>query len=292
MSWLRLSVDCDAGYVEAVADLLDRLGAESVSVSSGDWEISLDMNMPERQQYWTHSLVSALLPPELDLDILIACLRNRIGGEHVRNPSITAVEDRDWVGESQRAHGAMLFGDRLCVCPTWSRPLPAAHTLIIDPGLAFGTGAHQTTALCLEWLCLQKIEGAGVIDYGCGTGILGMAAARLGARSVQAVDNDARALAAARENLCRNGLEQCVSLHLNGDTLEPAEVLVANILLDPLQQLASRFAELVVPGGGLAISGLLAVQVEDCLDAYRPWFNMNPPEFREEWVLLHGARRR
>jgi len=288
MSWLRLTLECGAGQVDTAADLLQRLGAESVSVSSPHNEMMVASQGSER--YWQANRLSALLPPDLDVDILLACLRNSLGAENIQSHEFEPVGDRDWVADARDGHGPMLFADRLCVCPSWAQPLPAPSTLVIDPGLAFGTGSHQTTALCLEWLARTSLVGLSVIDYGCGTGILGMAAARFGAQRVQAVDTDHQALAAARENIRANGLDARVELHSGDAGLEPADVLVANILLDPLCGLAPRFAELVTGGGRIALSGLLAFQVHSCLEAYRPWFTMQEPEFNDEWAMLHGIR--
>lgn len=283
-----MTLECGAAQVDTAADLLQRLGAESVSVSSLHSEIMIAT--PVEEGYWQANRVSALLPPDVDVDILLTCLRNGLGAENILCHEFELLGDRDWVADARSGHGPMLFADRLCVCPSWAQPLPAPCTLVIDPGLAFGTGSHQTTALCLEWLARIDTVGQIVIDYGCGTGILGMAAARFGAERVQAVDTDSQALAAARENIHNNGLDARIALHPDDTRLEAADVLVANILLGPLCALAPRFADLVRSGGRIALSGLLASQVDACLEAYQPWFTMQEPEFNDEWAMLHGIR--
>lgn len=242
-------------------------------------------------EYWPLNRVSALLSPETDLDILLASLRRGVGTANMRNIMMEALEDQDWTAVYRSRHGPLVFGDRLCICPSWARPLPAPCVIVLDPGLAFGTGSHGTTTLCLEWLVQRTVQGKDVIDYGCGSGVLGLAAAALGARRVLAVDNDPQAVSAARANVERNRLGGTVHVSLCGEVELPAvDILVANILLQPLVELADTFRALVKPGGVIALSGILAVQVGACVDAYQPWFDMAAPQFRNEWALLHGTR--
>jgi ribosomal protein L11 methyltransferase len=186
----------------------------------------------------------------------------------------------------------MRFGRRLWVCPGG---LPAgdadAIRIELDPGLAFGTGTHPTTALCLEWLDGQDLAGCSVVDYGCGSGILAVAAAKLGAAHVVAMDIDPQALIATRENALRNRVAG--TLTVTGEpALAPrsADVLLANILAGPLVELAPRFAEALVPGGRLALSGLLPEQADAVTAAYRPWFHIETTTTRDGWVLLSARR--
>jgi ribosomal protein L11 methyltransferase len=186
----------------------------------------------------------------------------------------------------------MRFGRRLWVCPG-GLPAgdPQAIRIELDPGLAFGTGTHPTTALCLEWLDSQHVAGRQVIDYGCGSGILAIAAARLGAASVLAVDIDPQALIATRDNAGRNGVAERIAI--TGDPLigpDSADVLLANILAGPLVELAPRFAGAARSGGRLALSGLLLEQAETVTAAYRPWFDIATTATRDGWVLIAGRR--
>ncbi|MGO1234137.1 MAG: 50S ribosomal protein L11 methyltransferase, partial [Marinobacter sp.] len=170
---------------------------------------------------------------------------------------------------------------------------PAAANLMLDPGLAFGTGTHPTTALCLQWLDGQDVTGKQVTDYGCGSGILGLAALLLGAEHVIGVDTDPQALEASRENARRNNVsEHRLDLYLPGDDPDTqADVMLANILAQPLISLAPRLADLTRPGGDLVLSGILFNQAREVMDAYAPWFIMDEPEQKEDWIRLTGRRK-
>jgi ribosomal protein L11 methyltransferase len=228
-----------------------------------------------------------------DRDLLLAALHGRLGGGRPDRVRWREVGDRDWARAWMDRFRPMRFGRRLWICPGG---LPAgepdAVRLELDPGLAFGTGTHPTTAMCLEWLDSQALAGRRVVDYGCGSGILGLAALKLGAASVLAVDLDPQALLATRENAARNGLEAglTVSEELN---LAPdcADILVANILAGPLIELAPGLAAAVRPGGEIALSGVLEAQAAAVTAAYRPWFHIGPFVLREGWTLISGRRR-
>jgi ribosomal protein L11 methyltransferase len=291
MDRLQLSFECTADEVEALTDLLARLGAESVSVSGGNDEALLAAST-ENPGYWSASRIAALLPADADLDILLACLRNAAGTDGLRNLQMGPVADRDWIAAGHGAHGPLEFGDRLCICPSWAKAPAGKQVLTLDPGLAFGTGAHATTALCLEWIASNDFHGRTVIDYGCGSGVLALAAAKLGAVNALAVDVDPVAVAVTAENALNNGLGARVTAgHPDAAQFTPADFLVANILFGPLVDLAPRFAALVRPGGDILLSGVLATQAEACLGRYARWFNMAPPRYRDEWALLAGRRR-
>lgn len=291
MGWLRLTVSSDAAHIEAIAVLLDRFDALSISYVPVTAEPVFDEGA-QSGALWRETAVIALLDEDVDLDILLACLCNQVGAEHIRSHHVEPLPDQEWSGRHKAAHGPLIYGGRLCVCPSWCDP-PARVPFVIrlDPGLAFGSGGHPTTRLCLEWLAGAGLSGARVIDYGCGSGILGLAAAALGAAAVQAVDVDAQALAAARANAAGNGLAGCLRVSRPEELAGGADVLLANILLGPLLQLAERFAGLLAPGGRLVLSGMLAHQAEECLAGYRPWFKMEAPRFNNEWVMLCGSRR-
>ncbi len=240
---------------------------------------------------WPTVVVKALFDPSTNADGIAASLERRLPG--TPTPRVEVVADKAWEREWLRDFGPMRFGHRLWVCPGG---MPAgdadAIRIELDPGLAFGTGTHPTTALCLEWLDSQPLEGATVVDYGCGSGILAIAAARLGARRVRAVDIDPQALIATVENAARNGAGDIIDA--TGDPLLApggADVLVANILAGPLVELAPRFAEAVAPGGRIALSGLLREQADAVTAAYRPCFHIDPARERAGWVLLAGHRR-
>lgn len=282
-------MDCTRDGVEPLMEFLDRLGAYSVSIAARD-EPPLYSDDPAAPEYWQHSRLQALFPVDAEMDILIACLRNRLGPERAPSLSVDALKDQDWSLSGRSGQQPFLFGDQLCVCPSWVEAPTGRRVLALDPGLAFGTGSHPTTALCLEWLSARDLHGCTLIDYGCGSGILGLCAALLGAGEVWLVDIDAQALAASRVNAERNGLLDRVRFLRPGELpARPADLLVANTLLDPLLDLAPHFARLVRPGAPIALSGLLATQAEGCLAAYGRWFSMDGMTFRNEWALVEGT---
>lgn len=273
------------------SELLERLGADSVSVSPLSSE-SIFADANTAGDFWRTNRVSALFAADVELDIVIACLRNGIGTGNILDHGVEPVSDRDWVAEAHSGTGAIFFRDQLCICPSWVRPPADRPSLILDPGLAFGTGAHASTRMCLEWLLGAAPRGKTVIDYGCGSGVLGLTAALLGARRVQAVDIDPQACIAAAANAERNLLAGNIQILSPGATtaLQPSDILVANIVLNALLDLADAFSGLVRPGGRIALAGILAVQAEECLGAYHRCFKMAAPVFDGEWALLHGER--
>jgi len=214
-------------------------------------------------------------------------------GVPVSRLAVKTVPDRAWEREWLADFHAMRFGRRLYVCPTHERVAdPHAVVVTLDPGLAFGTGTHPTTALCLEWLDAELRPCDTVIDFGCGSGILAIAAARLGAARADAHDIDPQALIATQGNAQANAVADRVVTHAGADTLPAgADVLLANILSGPLIELAPRLAALVRPQGRLVLAGLLTSQADEVAAAYRPWFDMRAAGERETWTLLAGSRR-
>jgi ribosomal protein L11 methyltransferase len=202
------------------------------------------------------------------------------------------VRDRPWEREWLKDFHPMRFGRRLWVSPHGA-PAPDADAVVVrlDPGLAFGTGSHPSTRLCLEWLEAASLNGREVIDYGCGSGILSIASVRLGARTVAAVDLDPQALIATRDNASRNGVGEHIVTRAPDEPLAAADVLLANILSEPLVELAPRFAALVRPGGSVVLAGLIVTQAGPVTLAYRPWFDIRPSGAHDDWVCLHGVRR-
>ena len=292
MSWLQLTLECPEADVEKLSQLLEKFNADSISLSAVSGAALLADGAGLREEFWERTRISALLHEDTDLDILLACLRNCAGTDHILGHQIALIDDRDWVGEVQQSHQPRIFGNQLCICPGWcSPPDPIPHLIILDPGLAFGTGGHDTTAMCLDWLVQNEISGRVVIDYGCGSGVLALAAASLGASHVYAVDIDPQALEASRFNADRNNLHGNITVaHPDRIKLPVADILLANVLLSPLLELAPEFARRVCGGGSVVLSGVLAVQSEECLAAYQTWFNMDAPWYRSEWALLYGTR--
>lgn len=289
MALLRLTLECRQGDVEALSVLLEQFAAIAISSEALSDE-ELYAGVSEQPRYWERTALAALLDDSIDMDILLACARNRVGANALLDSRIEAVRDENWLQASQVEGGEMVFADSLCIRPGWvesDHEWPAVLTL--DPGLAFGSGRHETTTLCLEWLARNPPEGLSVIDYGCGSGILGLAACRLGADKVQLFDIDPQALLASRQNAEKNALAEKLTIHEEQQTLVPGDLLLANILLNPLKELAQRFHELLRPRARIVLSGILANQVDECLAAYSPWFTMTEPVFREEWAMLGGT---
>ena len=292
MSRLRLTIDTHADQVDPLTDLLEQFNACCVSYQPVSDEQIFDNEIPSNTVWWRQTSVSALLDADIDFDILLACIRNRIGTDNIHRHSINPLQNLCWDEAYKQEFHAMQFAGRLVIRPEWEQAVQTdLPVLIMEPGLAFGTGKHPTTALCLEWLTSNDLPGKTVIDYGCGSGILALAAARLGASSVHAIDIDPQALLATRQNAVKNQLSNRIRITAQeAGKPPPADILIANILFNPLLELAPVFAELVRPGGEVVLSGILANQAEDSLVCYKQWFNMGIPVFRDEWALLHGYR--
>lgn len=296
MSWLQLELETNQAKAEALSELLEQFGAVSVSLTASSDEPLFDsqgQGKDDSNSLWQKTRVTALLHPDVDLDIMLVCLRDRIGADDIYQHKIELLKDKDWVSEFKAQHGPLVFSDRVCIAPSWCEEtdnnLP---TLILDPGLAFGTGAHPTTSLCIEWLAKNDLTDKIVIDYGCGSGILAMVAAKLGAKQVYAVDIDPQAIVAAEDNISRNTLsDKIITGHVDECDLPVADILVANILMNPLKSLIETFSTLTKPNAEIVLSGLLHVQAEECLAAYASCFSMDEPVFNSEWVRLHGTKK-
>ncbi len=289
MSWLRLTITCDADHVHPLSEFLQQFNAASLSFSAATNEPHYG-KLSGDPAPWELTSVSALFDVDVDLDILLACLRNRLGNENIVDHKIELLRDEVWTEAHKKNYEPMVFGERFCIYPSWLKSNADCESIIMDPGLAFGTGKHATTALCLSWLAQCGLEGKVVIDYGCGSGILALAAALLGAEQVYAIDIDEQALSATETNAKRNKLSSRLIISSPEQIQLPkADILIANILLNPLQELAPKFSLLVKNDGNIVLSGILAVQVEDCLSTFRRWFRMAEPEFQDEWALLSGT---
>lgn len=238
-------------------------------------------------QAWTRNWVVALLVADTDVPALLGQLGLPAGHEHQIEP----VEEQDWVRLTQSQFEPIRISDRLWIVPSWHQPPdPSAVCIELDPGLAFGTGGHPTTRLCLAWLETHVKGGESVLDYGCGSGILAIAAARLGAAPVLGVDLDAQAVSASRDNAARNAV--CADFYLP-DALPPGvfDILVANILTNPLRALMPLLSARVRAGGRIALSGILAPQAEEILAIYGRNFDMRPWREEDGWVCLEGVKR-
>ncbi len=242
---------------------------------------------------WSHTHLLALFEADTDPDSLLAHLQLLRGGE-LPEHQVEVIEDQDWERSWMDNFQPMRFGQRLWIVPSWhAAPEPDAVNLLLDPGLAFGTGTHPTTALCLEWLDAQPLQGQSLLDFGCGSGILAIAGLLLGAEHAVGTDIDTQALDASRDNAERNGIAaERFALYLPEQLPEKAaDVVVANILAGPLVSLAPRITALVKPGGRLALSGILAEQAEEVRAAYSDAFELDPTADKDGWVRISGVRR-
>ncbi|MCB1906206.1 MAG: 50S ribosomal protein L11 methyltransferase [Rhodocyclaceae bacterium] len=293
--WLSLTVLADATRAEPLSDALLDHGALTVSIEDAD--AGTDAERPqfgepgsEAVAPWDHSRLVALFDHDRDPEEALAGAARQAGYEQLPYFRVEELAEQDWVRLSQDQFAPIHVGGRLWIVPSWREPPdPDAINIRLDPGMAFGTGSHPTTRLCLQWL-QQVIDGRStVLDYGCGSGILGIAAARLGARHVMGIDIDDKAIDAARANADANGV--AIALQRADQPLAGSfDIVVANILTNPLCALAPAIAASVVPGGQLALAGVLAGQAAQVIDAYAPWVTLSVGDADDGWVRLEGRR--
>ena len=294
MPWIQIRLDTISDHAELLEDLLLEAGASAVTLQDAKDQPVYEPELGSTP-LWTHTIVIGLFDAHADTDAILSLLREQADITPFPNHKVEIVEDRDWEREWMSQFHPMQFGRRLWVCPSWKEiPNPDAVNLILDPGLAFGTGTHPTTALCLEWLEKQKnLEQRDMIDYGCGSGILAIAALLLGARKATGVDLDPQALSATIDNAQRNKIApEKLQVFLPEKQPEmQAEVVVANILAGPLVSLAPLLAAQTKPGGSLALSGILAEQADEIVSTYQQWFDITPPSYNDGWALVSGTRK-
>ncbi len=286
----QLSFDLGPRDPDAAEESCFNLGATSVTFVDAHDDPVLEP-LPGEFRLWPTTRLRALFAAPQDTQALVRDLSGALGIA-AAEVQVERIEDRVWEREWLRDFHAMRFGQRLWICPRHEEVTePGAVVVRMDPGLAFGTGTHPTTALCLEWLDRHLVPGQRVIDFGCGSGVLAVAAAKLGAREAHCFDIDPQALTAARENAAFNGVASQVAVHESPGTLpRGADVLLANILSGPLCELAPTFGSLVRAGGSVVLAGLLEHEAADVTQAYSAWFDMEPFEVREGWAGLAGKR--
>ncbi len=292
MSWIQIKLDTTPNKSTELEDLLLECGACAVTFQDGSDQPLYEPDLGTTP-LWDNLRLIGLFSADADMDEVVEQLNQSVPDSYSAH-RVEIVEDKDWEREWMEHFHPMQFGKRLWVCPSWKNvPDENAVNLMLDPGLAFGTGTHPTTALCLKWLDAQEMEGRQVIDYGCGSGILGIAALLLGAEKVLGVDTDPQALEATLDNAGRNKIDTSrIKICYPRETPEvQADIMVANILAGPLISLAETLATHTKPGGKLALSGILAEQSEDVAAAYTPWFDMDPVVEQDGWVRLSGKRK-
>jgi ribosomal protein L11 methyltransferase len=291
MPFLELTLDLHGLAADVAEEATFNSGALSVTLTDGRDDAVLEP-APGEIRLWPATRMQALFPAGTDAAQVVACLAEQLGVEPTRiQPRVVA--DRLWEREWLKDFHAMPFGARLWVCPRHEIVTdPAAVVVLLDPGLAFGTGTHATTAMCLSWLDAHAPVGARVLDFGCGSGILAIAALKLGAQHAWCYDIDPQALLATAENAHSNGVASATHICASAEVLPVAvDVLLANILSGPLCALAERFAALVRPGGQVILSGLMEHQQAEVTAAYDAWFDTTPIAVRDGWVALQAVRR-
>jgi len=291
MAWQQITVITDEKTAPEVADLFSDLGAVSVTYMDAEDEPVYEPAIGETK-IWSNTEVIALYELDADIEDVSARVRRAFDAALLRDWRQELIEDQAWERAWMEYYHPMKFGDKLWVCPTGQeQEEPGTVCMLLDPGLAFGTGTHPTTALCLEWLAAHDLAGKTVIDYGCGSGILAVAAVLLGAKVAHAVDIDPQALTATLSNAEKNTVQDKIKVYLPEQLpAMQADIVLANILAKPLCELSARIAELVVPGGALILSGILAEQTEQVADAYRALIELNAPTQQEDWIRLDGLK--
>jgi ribosomal protein L11 methyltransferase len=296
MSWLTLTVSAPSSQADALSDALLESGALAVDV------VDADADTPEEQaifgepgeaapHLWQHNRISALFAKDADVHAIMQQAARAIGLQQAPPYHTGTLADDDWVRLTQSQFHPIRVSERLWIVPTWHAATdPDAINITLDPGLAFGTGSHPTTRLCLRWLDAHIKGGEHVLDYGCGSGILAIAALKLGAASAVGVDLDEQAVRASRDNAAANQVEARFYLPDDAPRLE-ADIVVANILTNPLKMLAPLLAQATRRGGRIVLSGILSEQADDVMKIYAQWFNLEPPVMEEGWACLSGVKR-
>ena len=293
MPWIQIKINSTGENAEPLSDALIDVGAVSVTFQDTH-DNPVYEPLPGETRLWGDTDVIGLFDAETEMDDVVAELsQHPLLGSNFHH-KIEQIEDKDWEREWMDNFHPMRFGERLWICPSWRDvPDPTAVNVMLDPGLAFGTGTHPTTSLCLTWLDGLDLQGKTVIDFGCGSGILAIAALKLGAAQAIGIDIDPQAIQASRDNAERNGVSDRLSLYLPHQQPEnlQADVVVANILAGPLRELAPLISVLPKAGGNLGLSGVLASQAEGVCEAYVERFTLDPVAEKEEWCRITGVRR-
>ncbi|SEQ05782.1 ribosomal protein L11 methyltransferase [Rosenbergiella nectarea] len=292
MPWIQIKINTTGSHAEQLAEALEETGAVSVTFQDTH-DNPVYEPLPGETRLWGDTDIIGLFDAETDMATVVTMMAaHPLLGEGFHH-KIEQIEDKDWEREWMDNFHPMRFGERLWICPSW-RDVPDANAVnvMLDPGLAFGTGTHPTTSLCLTWLDGLDLEGKTVIDFGCGSGILAIAALKLGASRAIGIDIDPQAIQASRDNAARNGVADKLELYLPHEQPEnlQADVVVANILAGPLRELAPLIRVLPVAGGELGLSGILASQAESVCEAYAQHFVLDPVAEKEEWCRITGKR--
>jgi ribosomal protein L11 methyltransferase len=296
MTWQQFVMDLEKMDPDTVEGVFERHGACSVTLTDGGDKPVLEP-APGETPLWNDTRITGLFSSDADLDALAADLLESLSLDALPKHHTESLEDREWEREWLKDFGPMKFGERLWICPGDSAANEDDAVVVrLDPGLAFGTGTHPTTAMCLEWLDGLSLEDKTMLDYGCGSGVLAIAALKLRCHSATAMDIDPQALTATKNNAADNGVAQDMLVVGSDREIQGIfDVVVANILAGPLIELAEVVITRLSSGGKLALSGILSEQVDAVQAAYAPWIEFDEPEYQSQanqtWARLSGIRR-
>ncbi|MEJ6474346.1 50S ribosomal protein L11 methyltransferase [Pseudoalteromonas piscicida] len=290
MAWIQIRIYADKADADALSDMLMDIGCPSVTFMDSKNNPVYEPK-PGEVILWPETTVIGLFEANHDMQAVVDYLQS----QHNKplNYKLEQLEDKDWEREWMDNFHPIKFGERLWICPSWRDvPDPTAVNVLLDPGLAFGTGTHATTALCLKWLEQQDLSGKTVVDFGCGSGILGIAAIKLGAERVIGIDIDPQALIASRENAERNGVADQLEVYLPENQPEfSADIVVANILAQPLRELHEIILGFLGDEGAIAMSGILAEQAQSVADVYAPFIHLDDIAQEGEWTRVSGVKK-
>lgn len=295
MSWKQLYLKVAKEHAESVSDWLTDQGAQAITFADA-LDKAIFEPPPGETPLWDTVILSALFEQNDAVENILQHAKQQFP-HLIEKCRIKTLADQDWERVWMKDFKAMKFGNKLWICPSWQTPPePEAINIILDPGLAFGSGTHETTSLCLKWLDSIPLQGKTVIDYGCGSGVLAIASIKLGARSVLATDTDEQALIATRENASRNHLTQNRLKVIKVDANTPAPfpptaILIANILAEPLRMLAPYLASLTQADGQIGLSGILTTQAAEISTIYSQWFEMSATISDGDWSFISGIKK-
>jgi ribosomal protein L11 methyltransferase len=295
MSWLLLKIQANEHNADLISDALMDIGALSASIEDANAETQAEQAIfgepgDPPPGIWQQNVVTAMFDENIDLNQTISALKLQTKIPQFQFNTETIAE-QDWVRATQAQFHPIEITDKLWIVPTWHvAPNTEALNIVLDPGLAFGTGSHPTTHLCLAWLAEQSLHNQNVLDYGCGSGILAIAAKKLGAKQVIGVDIDSQAIIASNYNAQQNQVE-INFFDANAFTHQTFDIVVANILSSALIVLAPALAKYCNTGAKLALSGILPEQKDALIERYSGWFNMDAPQQKDAWILLTGTKR-
>lgn len=299
MGWIQLQLSTTPNLAHDLESLLEANNSLAITLVDAADQPVLEPARGETP-LWDSIILTAIFTADTDPEKLIQALSESYLPNKLPPVEFKILEDEDWERAWMDSFKPLCFGENLWICPSWAKaPNPDAVNIMLDPGLAFGTGTHPTTALCLSWLDQQDLNDKVLIDYGCGSGILGIAALLLGAKQITGVDNDPQALIASKNNCEKNQIDpgkfrtflpKDFVEEINIENIKPADILLANILAGPLIELAAYLAALVKANGGILLSGILEEQAESVRLAYEPWFKIDPITTQDGWVRIVGQR--